>query len=59
MDPDVKRLAMQVEDHPATMRILKGVIPAGEYGGGTVWSGIMASTAREYENVSKALAKVN
>ena len=58
LDPSVKRLAMEVEDHPVDYADFEGVIPEGEYGGGTVmvWDyGIYAP--ENTKSVSAALAK--
>jgi bifunctional non-homologous end joining protein LigD len=36
MDPEERRLAMPVEDHPFDYKDFEGIIPNGQYGGGTV-----------------------
>jgi bifunctional non-homologous end joining protein LigD len=67
LDPSVRRLAMQTEPHPMDYNHFEGVIPEGEYGGGTVmiwdhgtWEPEVSkpATAKDrHESVARALAK--
>jgi bifunctional non-homologous end joining protein LigD len=57
LDPAVKRLAMQVEDHPLEYASFEGVIPEGQYGGGTVMVWDNGGWSPESDDVESALRK--
>ena len=61
LDPADRRLAVQVEDHPVEYNSFEGIIPRGEYGGGTVmlWDhgSYEPATITEGEDPERALRR--
>jgi|SRR5687767_10113938 bifunctional non-homologous end joining protein LigD len=57
LDPANKRFAMQTEDHPIEYNQFEGVIPEGEYGGGTVMIWDRGTWEPEVDDIDAAFAK--
>ncbi len=57
LDPSIKRLAMETEDHPIEYNQFEGVIPEGEYGAGTVMIWDRGTWEPEVEDVDRAIEK--
>lgn len=59
LDPNDRRLAMEVEDHPLDYGDFEGTIPKGQYGGGTVmlWDRGYWAPEKGFENIGRALGK--
>ena len=59
LDPRDRRMAMAVEDHPLDYGDFEGVIPKGQYGGGTVmlWDRGFWAPETGFEDIDQALSR--
>ncbi|MBI2260673.1 MAG: DNA ligase D [Caulobacterales bacterium] len=58
-DPSVKRLAVEVEDHPLDYGTFEGIIPAGNYGAGTVQMWDRGTWEPQEDDLDAAFARGN
>ncbi|HEY0599829.1 DNA ligase D, partial [Brevundimonas sp.] len=58
-DPSVKRLAVEVEDHPLDYGSFEGTIPAGNYGAGTVQMWDRGTWEPQEDDLDAAFARGN
>lgn len=59
LDPKVKRLAVETEDHPLEYAEFEGTIPKGEYGAGEVYIWDSGTWEPEVEDIHEALEEGN